>query len=267
MTVILTDAQARNATPDRRDRRPARACPPTPRRSGSPPRSRSRSSTTSAAATATRSGCSSSARPRAGARAQQILDPVHATNAFYDALERVPGYADLPVTVAAQRVQRSGYPVGVRRLRGGRPGARLGPDRLLAGRVLVPPVGARRLARRRAHARAAAIAPGPARRRSGRPASASAPAGGSEVPVSSRAARAGRVASYVVAHAATARGRERRLPRPRSGPPATTPGGVAAPARHARAVVGRLSDASVRQRIGKGFARSMAYTRSARALR
>ncbi len=41
---------------------------------------------------------------------QQILDPVHATNAFYDALERVPGYVDLPVTVAAQRVQRSGYP-------------------------------------------------------------------------------------------------------------------------------------------------------------
>ncbi len=41
---------------------------------------------------------------------RQILDPVHATNAFYDALERVPGYADLPVTVAAQRVQRSGYP-------------------------------------------------------------------------------------------------------------------------------------------------------------
>jgi hypothetical protein len=40
----------------------------------------------------------------------QILDPVHATNAFYDALARVPGYADLPVTVAAQRVQRSGYP-------------------------------------------------------------------------------------------------------------------------------------------------------------
>jgi hypothetical protein len=41
---------------------------------------------------------------------RQILDPVHATNAFYDALERVPGYADLPVTVAAQRVQRSGFP-------------------------------------------------------------------------------------------------------------------------------------------------------------
>jgi hypothetical protein len=41
---------------------------------------------------------------------RQILDPVHATNAFYDALVRVPGYADLPVTVAAQRVQRSGLP-------------------------------------------------------------------------------------------------------------------------------------------------------------
>jgi hypothetical protein len=41
---------------------------------------------------------------------KEILDPVHATNAFYSALERVPGYADLEVTVAAQRVQRSGFP-------------------------------------------------------------------------------------------------------------------------------------------------------------
>lgn len=41
---------------------------------------------------------------------QQILDPVHATNAFYDALARVPGYETMPVTVAAQRVQRSGFP-------------------------------------------------------------------------------------------------------------------------------------------------------------
>jgi hypothetical protein len=40
----------------------------------------------------------------------QVLDPVHATNAFYDALTRVPGYDTLPVTVAAQRVQHSGYP-------------------------------------------------------------------------------------------------------------------------------------------------------------
>lgn len=41
---------------------------------------------------------------------QEILQPVHATNAFYAALERVPGYTSLPITVAAQRVQRSGFP-------------------------------------------------------------------------------------------------------------------------------------------------------------
>jgi len=41
---------------------------------------------------------------------RQILDPVHATNAFYDALARVDGYQSLPVTEAAQEVQRSGFP-------------------------------------------------------------------------------------------------------------------------------------------------------------
>lgn len=41
---------------------------------------------------------------------QEILDPTHATNAFYDALERVDGYERLPVTQAAQEVQRSGFP-------------------------------------------------------------------------------------------------------------------------------------------------------------
>ena len=41
---------------------------------------------------------------------RQILDPVHATNAFYDALQRVPGYETLPVTKAAQEVQHSGFP-------------------------------------------------------------------------------------------------------------------------------------------------------------
>ncbi|MET8980006.1 hypothetical protein ABZX85_30825 [Streptomyces sp. NPDC004539] len=40
----------------------------------------------------------------------QILDPVHASGEFFDALVRVPDYLGLPVTVAAQRVQRSGYP-------------------------------------------------------------------------------------------------------------------------------------------------------------
>ena len=44
-----------------------------------------------------------------GTRAQ-ILEPAHAINAFYDALERVGDYEAMAVTVAAQKVQRSGYP-------------------------------------------------------------------------------------------------------------------------------------------------------------
>ncbi|MEZ0164662.1 hypothetical protein AB2L27_07775 [Kineococcus sp. LSe6-4] len=42
---------------------------------------------------------------------EQVQDPVYATNAFYDALVEVDGYRDLPVTDAAQRVQRSGFPL------------------------------------------------------------------------------------------------------------------------------------------------------------
>ncbi|MFP3459292.1 hypothetical protein R5O87_00420 [Arthrobacter globiformis] len=41
---------------------------------------------------------------------EQVMDPVYATNAFYDALVKVPGYATLEITDAAQRVQRSAYP-------------------------------------------------------------------------------------------------------------------------------------------------------------
>jgi len=41
---------------------------------------------------------------------QEILDPDHATTAFYDALLQVPGWASMDVTEAAQRVQRSGFP-------------------------------------------------------------------------------------------------------------------------------------------------------------
>jgi len=37
-----------------------------------------------------------------GTRAQ-VLDPVYATNAFYDALEKVSGWQTMPVTRAAQR--------------------------------------------------------------------------------------------------------------------------------------------------------------------
>jgi hypothetical protein len=41
---------------------------------------------------------------------EQILDPVYSTNAFYDALEKVDGYEDMEITVAAQEVQRSAFP-------------------------------------------------------------------------------------------------------------------------------------------------------------
>ncbi len=41
---------------------------------------------------------------------RQLLDPVYATNAFYDALAQVDGYQGKRVTVAAQEVQRSAYP-------------------------------------------------------------------------------------------------------------------------------------------------------------
>lgn len=41
---------------------------------------------------------------------EQIMDPVFSTNAFFDALVRVDGFADLPITEAAQAVQRSGFP-------------------------------------------------------------------------------------------------------------------------------------------------------------
>lgn len=41
---------------------------------------------------------------------RQIQDPVYSSGRFYDHLVRIPGYARLPLTVAAQRVQRSGYP-------------------------------------------------------------------------------------------------------------------------------------------------------------
>jgi hypothetical protein len=41
---------------------------------------------------------------------EQLLDPVYATNAFYDALEQVDGYENMDITVAAQTVQHSQFP-------------------------------------------------------------------------------------------------------------------------------------------------------------
>jgi hypothetical protein len=41
---------------------------------------------------------------------QQIQDPVHATNAFFDVLVKIEGYQNLPITTVAQKVQRSAFP-------------------------------------------------------------------------------------------------------------------------------------------------------------
>ncbi|KQV20957.1 MULTISPECIES: C40 family peptidase [unclassified Kitasatospora] len=40
----------------------------------------------------------------------QLQDPVYSSTAFYKSLLAVAGWQDLPLTVAAQKVQRSGYP-------------------------------------------------------------------------------------------------------------------------------------------------------------
>lgn len=50
-------------------------------------------------------------RPSQGwGTAAQVMDPYHATNAFYDALVKVSGYQSLAITDAAQQVQHSAYP-------------------------------------------------------------------------------------------------------------------------------------------------------------
>ena len=50
-------------------------------------------------------------RPSEGwGTSQQIMDPVYASRAFYDALLKVSGWQAMPLTVAAQAVQNSGAP-------------------------------------------------------------------------------------------------------------------------------------------------------------
>lgn len=41
---------------------------------------------------------------------EQIMDPVYSAGKFYEHLVEVPGYTRMPLTVAAQQVQRSGFP-------------------------------------------------------------------------------------------------------------------------------------------------------------
>nr|WP_306422875.1 hypothetical protein [Paenarthrobacter aurescens] len=40
----------------------------------------------------------------------QVMDPVYASNAFYDGLVKVPGFETMEITQAAQAVQRSAFP-------------------------------------------------------------------------------------------------------------------------------------------------------------
>jgi hypothetical protein len=52
-------------------------------------------------------------RPSQGwGTAEQVQDPVYASNAFYDVLVKIEGYQSLPITQAAQKVQRSAFPEG-----------------------------------------------------------------------------------------------------------------------------------------------------------
>jgi hypothetical protein len=50
-------------------------------------------------------------RPSQGwGRPEQVMDPVYAARRFYDRLIEVPGYEAMPLTEAAQAVQRSAFP-------------------------------------------------------------------------------------------------------------------------------------------------------------
>ena len=54
-------------------------------------------------------------RPSQGwGTAEQILDPVYSTNAFFDVLESIPDYQSADINDVAQRVQRSGHPEAYR---------------------------------------------------------------------------------------------------------------------------------------------------------
>ncbi|MFF7363439.1 hypothetical protein [Streptomyces sp. NPDC008125] len=67
-------------------------------------------------------------RPSQGwGTAEQIQDPVYASGKFYEHLAKISGYQDLPLTEAAQRVQRSGFPEAY---------ARHEPDALLLASAL-----------------------------------------------------------------------------------------------------------------------------------
>ena len=103
----------RQRGPDHRRRRSAGGCRRAPPASPWPRPCRSPSCGTSTTATRrarTPGGCSSSARRRAGAPRQQVMDPYHATMRSMTLSWRYPVTQTLEITDAAQRVQRSAYP-------------------------------------------------------------------------------------------------------------------------------------------------------------
>ena len=63
----------------------------------------------------------------------QIMDPAYGAGKFYDAFVKVPAWQGMPVTVAAQAVQVSGYPAAARCDRGGSRRIRRAPFRPPAG--------------------------------------------------------------------------------------------------------------------------------------
>ena len=77
--------------PDRGDRRPPRACRPTRRRSAWPTALQESKLYNLHGGDRDSLGLFQQRHSQGWGTPQQILDPVHATNAFYDALEQVPG--------------------------------------------------------------------------------------------------------------------------------------------------------------------------------
>jgi len=69
---------------------------------------------------------------------KQILDPVYATNKFYDALTKISGYQTMEITKVAQLVQRSATPQAYGQPRAGRAHPRLDPGRPLPRRLRLP---------------------------------------------------------------------------------------------------------------------------------
>ncbi len=61
-------------------------------------------------ATGTRSGLFQQRPSQGWGTKAQVRNPVYAANAFYDVLVKIEGYRTLPVTKAAQKVQRSAFP-------------------------------------------------------------------------------------------------------------------------------------------------------------